>query len=182
LAVALAILGLWFSLPVKQAQAVPSFARQMGLDCNACHTMFPELTPVGRNFKLNGFTATKHGDKPYEWPPPISGMVQLSFTHLQNDRPAGTFDPSNRANDNVNVPQAISLFYGGRIYGEHLGGLIQGIMTGILGTLYHTQSAAPLLTTLFISWSGRRFEVQRDVAGVYPRGAAADEMKELASL
>ena len=131
LAVALAILGLWLSLPVKQAQAVPSFARQTGLDCNACHTMFPELTPVGRKFKLNGFTATKHGDKPYEWPPPVAGMVQLSFTHLQNDRPAGTFDPSNRANDNVNVPQVISLFYGGRIYGEHLGALIQGSYDGV---------------------------------------------------
>ncbi len=98
--------------------------------------MFPELTPVGRKFKLNGFTATKHGDKPYEWPPPVAGMVQLSFTHLQNDRPAGTFDPSNRANDNVNVPQVISLFYGGRIYGEHLGGMIQGSYDGVGNTFF----------------------------------------------
>ena len=90
--VSLVILGLWLSLPTNQAQAVPSFARQTGLECTACHTMFPELTPVGRNFKLNGFTATKHGDKPYEWPPPVSAMVQLSFTHLNKDRPANTGD------------------------------------------------------------------------------------------
>ncbi|MFI5332121.1 MAG: cytochrome C, partial [Desulfobaccales bacterium] len=138
--VALAILGLWISLPTNQAQAVPSFARQTGLECNSCHTMFPELTSVGRNFKLNGFTATKHGDKSYEWPPPVSAMVQLSFTHLNKDRPPNSgfaggfglnFDPSNRANDNVNVPQAISLFYGSRIYGEHVGGLIQGTYDGV---------------------------------------------------
>lgn len=128
--VSLVILGLWLSLPTNQAQAVPSFARQVGLDCNSCHTVFPELTPVGRNFKLNGFTASKHTDKSYEWPPPVSGMVQLSFTHLQKSMP-NTQDPTNRANDNVNVPQTISLFYGGRIYGDHLGALIQGSYDGV---------------------------------------------------
>jgi len=34
--------------------AVPSFARQTGMACAACHTVFPELTPFGREFKLNG--------------------------------------------------------------------------------------------------------------------------------
>ncbi len=67
-------------------------------------------------------------------------MVQLSFTHLDKDRPGNNgliagqalnFDPSNRGNDNVNVPQAISLFYGGRIYGEHLGALVQGTYDGV---------------------------------------------------
>jgi hypothetical protein len=86
IALALVILGLGLALPTEQAQAVPSFARQTGLDCNSCHTVFPELTSVGRNFKLNGFTATKHGDKPYEWPP-VSGMVELSFTHLKKTMP-----------------------------------------------------------------------------------------------
>jgi hypothetical protein len=133
---ALVILGIWLSLSLNQAQAVPSFQRQTGLDCNACHTMFPELTPVGRNFKINGYTATKHGDKPYEWPPPVSAMVQLSFTHLAKDMPTGSFDPSNRANDNVNVPQAISLFYGGRIYGEHLGAFVQGTYDGVANKFF----------------------------------------------
>ncbi|MEJ2687039.1 MAG: cytochrome C, partial [Gammaproteobacteria bacterium] len=40
------------------ANAVPSFARQTGLACMACHTVFPELTPFGRTFKLNGYTLT----------------------------------------------------------------------------------------------------------------------------
>ena len=35
--------------------AVPSYARQTGMACAACHTVFPELTPFGREFKLNGY-------------------------------------------------------------------------------------------------------------------------------
>jgi hypothetical protein len=40
------------------AKAVPPFARQTGLACEACHTVPPELTPFGRRFKLNGYTLT----------------------------------------------------------------------------------------------------------------------------
>jgi hypothetical protein len=136
LTVTLAILGFWLVFPVGDALAVPSFARQTGMNCTVCHTVFPELTPVGRNFKLNGFTASKHAEKSYEWPPPVAAMVQLSFTHLKHDMPAGSFDPSNRGNDNVNVPQAISLFYGGRIYGEHLGALVQGTYDGVANKFF----------------------------------------------
>ncbi len=38
------------------ANAVPSFARQTGLSCDTCHTVFPHLTPFGRDFKLHGYT------------------------------------------------------------------------------------------------------------------------------
>lgn len=38
------------------ASAVPSFARQTGLACDTCHTVFPHLTPFGRDFKLHGYT------------------------------------------------------------------------------------------------------------------------------
>ena len=40
------------------AQAVPSYARQTGMPCAGCHTTPPELTPFGRNFKINGYTLT----------------------------------------------------------------------------------------------------------------------------
>jgi hypothetical protein len=45
-------------LAVRSAGAVPSFARQTGFDCTVCHTIFPELTPIGRRFKLYGYTWT----------------------------------------------------------------------------------------------------------------------------
>jgi hypothetical protein len=41
----------------RPAQALPSFARQTGQPCGTCHTDFPGLTPYGRLFKLNGYTA-----------------------------------------------------------------------------------------------------------------------------
>src|SRR5205823_7803885 len=40
------------------AVMVPSFSRQTGLACAACHYQFPQLTPFGRLFKLNGYTLT----------------------------------------------------------------------------------------------------------------------------
>ena len=33
---------------------LPSYARQTGLACSACHYQFLTLTPFGRKFKLNG--------------------------------------------------------------------------------------------------------------------------------
>lgn len=54
---ALAALGVmaWLIATELPARAVPSFARQTGVSCEACHTSYPELTPFGRLFKLNGY-------------------------------------------------------------------------------------------------------------------------------
>jgi hypothetical protein len=53
-AIAMAASAIGLSQP---AQAVPSFARQTGQPCGTCHTDYPGLTPYGRLFKLNGYTA-----------------------------------------------------------------------------------------------------------------------------
>jgi hypothetical protein len=44
-----------------RASALPSFARQTGQKCSACHVGgdWPQLTPWGRFFKLSGYTAGK---------------------------------------------------------------------------------------------------------------------------
>ena len=55
LASALAVTVAWFGLSAP-AQAIPVFARQTGHNCQACHISYPELTPYGREFKLNGYT------------------------------------------------------------------------------------------------------------------------------
>ena len=47
-----------------------------------CHTVFPELTPFGRLFKLGGYTMSK-SSKPYEFPPPLAGMAQISYTDFK---------------------------------------------------------------------------------------------------
>ena len=45
-------------LTVPAARAVPSYSRQTGMPCSTCHYAPPELTPFGRNFKLEGYTFT----------------------------------------------------------------------------------------------------------------------------
>ena len=78
----LIIIVLMQLLPVTTARAVPSFARQTGLSCTSCHTVFPELTPFGRLFKLGGYVMSK-SSKPYEFPPPLACMAQISYTYFK---------------------------------------------------------------------------------------------------
>jgi hypothetical protein len=118
--------------------SVPGFARQTGLSCSACHNMFPEINSFGREFKLNGYTLTnintliEKNDKEeillklltYS---PLSAMVQTSFTSLNTKIP-GT------QNNNVELPQQLSLFYTGLI-SPHLGTFIQLTYSGQDGAL-----------------------------------------------
>lgn len=95
------------------ATAVPSFAGQTGQPCAACHVgaFGPQLTKFGREFKLNGYTATdnkKHGL-------PLAVTTQLSFTHTNNDQP-GPAAPHFASNNNFAMDQ-VSLYYAGKIAG-----------------------------------------------------------------
>ncbi|HEV8018728.1 MAG TPA: hypothetical protein VGP32_09255, partial [Steroidobacteraceae bacterium] len=80
------------------AVAVPSFARQTGMACEACHTVFPELTHFGRVFKANGYTLSNlkkvqdvSGKKEQllelSTTPPLSIMAQISYTQMQKSVP-----------------------------------------------------------------------------------------------
>jgi hypothetical protein len=119
------------------AEALPSFARQTGQPCGTCHTDFAGLTPFGRRFKIDGYTA---GGGPYRptlfpssddenpnkgnqkgWVPPISMMTIVGFTHTQADQPPPT--APYRANNNV-VVSPVSFFWGGAI-ADHIGAFAQ---------------------------------------------------------
>lgn len=125
----LGLAGLALLVASTQARAVPSYKRQSGMSCNTCHTVFPELTPFGRAFKLTGYTFSKKTD-PYEFPPPISAGGIFSFTNTGKAQPPGAAPFESRGNDNVNVPQTLSLYYAGKIYG-HLGTFTQGTYDGV---------------------------------------------------
>lgn len=124
-----AALGILFLLGPENSFAVPSFARQTGMSCMACHTAWPQLTPFGRVFKLDGYTLSKdtsHG----RWYPPVAAMLQSSFTGLNKNsgilhNGVAPFDNAeNSAVDKFNVPQQASLFYGGKIF-NHVGAFAQ---------------------------------------------------------
>lgn len=108
-ATALSLAGfIVFALGAPAAQALPSYARQTGQECAACHNGFPELTPYGRLFKLNAFTF-KGGESNL---PPLAMMLIPSFTHTQTGQPGGAA-PHFGPNDNFSFSG--SIFYGGAI-------------------------------------------------------------------
>ncbi len=113
----------------RRAEALPAYARQTGQQCAACHNGFPELTPYGREFKLNGYTFGA-GDVGTSGIPelPLSVMTYGSFTHTQAPQPGGAA-PHFGPNDNFAVDQT-SLFYGGAIAGN-LGAFAQMTFDGI---------------------------------------------------
>jgi hypothetical protein len=119
---------------VTKARAVPSFARQTGMSCTMCHTVWPQLTPFGRTFKLNGYTMSKTGKK-YQFPPPVAGMFEGSFTHTDKAQPPGAAPNNSQANDNVNLPQQASVFYAGKIY-DKLGAFMQLTYDGVGNTFF----------------------------------------------
>jgi hypothetical protein len=124
--VALALLGLAGALHVSSAEAVPAFAVQTGQPCKQCHigAFGPQLTPFGRNFKLNGYTL-RAGDT---FTLPVSAMAVASFVHTQADAPEPPA-PHYAVNDNTTLDEA-SLFLAGGI-GEHFGGFAQATYSGV---------------------------------------------------
>lgn len=57
-AVAAVVLAALFAIVhAPPAKALPSYARQTGQPCGTCHTDFAGLTPYGRLFKIQGYTA-----------------------------------------------------------------------------------------------------------------------------
>ncbi len=108
-AIASALVPLLLALAPTSAQAVPSFARQTGQNCVACHAggQFPELTPYGRMFKLTGYTI---GERAL----PLSFMAVVSASKVKDtsksDDPAADF-----AKNGSVIFSSASLFVAGKV-------------------------------------------------------------------
>ncbi len=117
----LLLAGAGVVLAPRPASALPSFARQTGQPCSTCHSAFPQLTPYGRRFKLEGYTAggTRCGpiENLYdrELQIPIAGMTIPNFTHIQKGLDPADTPPGFKPNDNT-FDEATSVFFGGQIY------------------------------------------------------------------
>ncbi|WP_173586047.1 cytochrome C [Methylogaea oryzae] len=130
--------GLAGLMMAGETQALPSFARQTGSACSACHVQSfgPGLTPYGRQFKLNGYTWS-NGESNL---PPVSALIEGSFTNTKRDNPAivssqqpdknsSLHNRGYNANNNFALDQA-SLFYGGKVYGK-AGAFVQMTYDGV---------------------------------------------------
>ncbi len=123
----LSLLSLALCLTAMSAQAVPSFARQTGMPCQSCHTVFPELTAFGRSFKLNGYTMTslpqvKGKNLSLNKALPISVMLQTGFTHL--NKKTTNSSGKLKQNNSVEFPQEFSIYYAGALT-KHMGAFLQ---------------------------------------------------------
>ena len=112
------------------ARAVPSYARQTGLSCTACHYTPPELNLAGRQFKLNGYVQKDADGKELKADSgpgtpslnllsflPLSVLFEASYTSTKSPQPGtqnGTFE----------MPQDISLFLSGT-WTSHVGSFLQ---------------------------------------------------------
>lgn len=112
---AAAACGLWS----PSAHAVPSYARQTGSDCAACHVggFGPQLTPYGIQFKLGGYTDSDGKDGKV----PLSAMVVGNWTRSSKD--AAVAPDRFKVNDNAAL-QELSVFLAGR-FGDHVGSFVQ---------------------------------------------------------
>jgi hypothetical protein len=136
------------------SQAVPSFAAQTGQPCSACHVgaFGPQLTPLGRAFKIGGYTQT--GGDGLLSKIPLAGFVVNSFTHTNapQSQPAA---PDFGRNNNVAVDQ-VSLFFAGRI-SDFAGAFVQGTYDGV-GHSFALDNTDIRLTAL-LDASGRDLRV-----------------------
>ena len=112
-------------LATFSAQALPSYARQTGMECSGCHVgaFGPQLTPTGVRFKLGGYTDSngKGGSIP------LSGMLLADYSHTrapQDPPPDGL-----KANNNTSLDQA-SIFVAGRA-SDNFGGFMQLTYDGV---------------------------------------------------
>lgn len=118
--------GGWFAF-AGLAGAVPAFAIQTGQACSSCHVggFGPQLTPFGREFKMNGYTMRAVG----QWDVvPFSMTAVASYIRTQRDQ-ADAPAPHYSTNDNIAFDQASFFLAGG--LGQHFGAFLQATYDGV---------------------------------------------------
>lgn len=108
------------------ALALPAYAEQTSQPCISCHVggLGPQLTPFGRQFKLEGYTMRAADG----FVAPVSAMAVASYLQTAADQPAppalhyGT-------NNNFTLDQASIFLASGT--GDHFGGFAQFTYNGV---------------------------------------------------
>ncbi len=149
-------------LVAQPASAIPPFARQTGLACEACHTLPPELTPFGRRFKLSGYTLTTRPPlvndiddhkKNTLWLtdlPGIAVLAQLNYSHYDRAPPdTGLPYPAHAQSDTYQFPDQFSLAYAGAV-SDQVGAWMQ--------LTYNGQSGAVGIDNIDIRYSDHTYD------------------------
>jgi len=116
-----------------EASALPSFARQTGMACNACHQQhFPVLNKFGRAFKASGYTlmgsqGKVEGDS-LSIPDTLNGAILVKVRYQKDNTAATNNVATGTANTlgdgQLQFGDELSLFFGGRV-GDNIGFLFE---------------------------------------------------------
>jgi hypothetical protein len=127
-----------------EASAIPSFARQTGMACNACHQQhFPVLNGFGRAFKAAGYTMMGAQEKVegehLSIPATLNASMLLKYRYVKDGGRAGaigggTTAATNAGNGQWQMADEFSLFFGGRV-AENIGFMFEGNTANVGGAL-----------------------------------------------
>jgi len=119
---ALALVGSVFA--PNSAEAVPSYARQVGVPCFACHTMhMPILNAFGREFKLGGMTQAAQElveDDGISLPATLNAAFFVKERYIQNTLKTANDPKVGAERGEWQLPDEAAFFIAGRL-GENWG-------------------------------------------------------------
>ena len=104
----------------QDAKAMPGFARQTGMPCNACHFQtFPALNAMGRGFKAGGYVmegsqASIEGENALKLPDTLNLGGVIKIRHNKTD---GDYLKTNDEKDfgRIDFPDEAAILVGGRL-------------------------------------------------------------------
>ncbi len=141
-----ATLAIGAALYSVSAEALPTFARQTGWSCATCHTSYPQLTPMGRMFKLLGYT-TYNVQRQQKVEAKLGKSVGLLLMRLSQFSVfvQGAYTnvngaPVNSRSNTVKFPEQLSLFYSGEIT-PHIGTFMHITYNGTSGGMAFDDSS-----------------------------------------
>ncbi|MBI5178668.1 MAG: hypothetical protein HZA04_05360 [Nitrospinae bacterium] len=103
----------------KSAEAVPAFARQVGVPCFSCHYQhIPKLNAFGREFAIGGMTQTAQdliSDEGVSLPPVLNAGFIMKFRYLQNTKKTATDPKYGEQRGELQIPDEAALWLAGRV-------------------------------------------------------------------
>ncbi len=127
----LALIGLFATVGlVQEAEAMPMFTTQTGLDCASCHTQsMPKLNSVGRQFMISGMTMSQQVEEMNNSGADINPSLLLKVKYEKTwDKPTkqGRIqeDEDSTNEGQWAIPRTAQVLMGGRV-AENVGGLVR---------------------------------------------------------
>ncbi|OGS81638.1 MAG: hypothetical protein A2061_09885 [Gallionellales bacterium GWA2_59_43] len=149
-----------------EASAIPAFARQTGMACNACHQQhYPVLNGFGQAFKAAGYTMMGAQEKiegeHLSIPATLNAALLLKARYQKSNGvdPVGTVSGTTTNGGQWQIPDEFSLFFGGRVAenigfmmeNNTVGGPLGGIVAGFKIPVVFDMGAAKLSVIPFLT-------------------------------